>query len=75
MISSDLKAVSVGTGLPGPPWGHGDPVQTLGNNVIVGHNKPLATDHQKATRDTQQLSRNGILREQSRGANSLKDEY
>ena len=26
--------------------------QTLGNNVVVEHNNPLATDHQNATRDT-----------------------
>ena len=52
MISSDLKAVSVETGLPGPPCGHGDPAQTLGNNVIVEHNNPLATDQQNATRVT-----------------------
>ena len=44
MISSDSKAVSLPSGLPGPPSGHGDPAQTLGNNVIMEHDYPLATD-------------------------------
>ena len=45
-----MSESTVPPGLPGPPK-HGDPAKTLSNNVIVEHKNPLATDHQKATRD------------------------
>ena len=51
MISSYSEGVSVPSWLPGPASGHGDPAQTLGDNVTVEHDKPLATDHQIVTRD------------------------
>ena len=67
MITSDLEAISVPPVQPGPPSGHG-------NNVIVEHDNPLATDHQIATRDTASaIEQEWDLERATRGANSLKD--